>query len=284
MVIAQNKKSQQFTLTAQTPVEEIAHILAALMTSLAEKHHEINENIKSLDEKHGKNYKTLLEFTDDLNKTKIMKLRDPIDGLDGQDGLTPRKGIDYFDGYTPLKGIDYFDGERGERGLDGSPDTGEEIVDKLEGLDEEGKLSMRAIRGLRKELQRIHGYFKDTSWLPNSVYGGVNQLRLLSNGVLTGDNGVKFINFINATVVNDDQGNATVTVTGGSSTNFVDNEIVTRASSAHYTLANIPIVGSEHLFGGGSRLTAGVDYTISGTAIVTTNDYGIGGLVADYRI
>lgn len=77
----------------------------------------------------------------------------------------------------------------------------------------------------------------------------------------------------------------------GASGNFVDSETVARTFSAVYTLAHVPVLGSVHVFGGGSRLYPGTgniadastDYTVSGGIITTKYDYGDGGLLADYR-
>lgn len=91
----------------------------------------------------------------------------------GDDGYTPIKGVDYVDGYTPIKNVDYFDGEKGEdgksvdeeklfnrllkeipdpiqgetgkRGKDGSPDSPEEIVFKINTL--EGVLETKVLKG-----------------------------------------------------------------------------------------------------------------------------------------
>lgn len=70
---------------------------------------------------------------------------------------------------------------------------------------------------------------------------------------------------------------------GGTTTSFVDNEIVAQTSSLVYTLANTPIAGSEHVFGGGSRLYPGSDYTIAGRVITVAFTYGATGVLADYR-
>jgi len=68
-----------------------------------------------------------------------------------------------------------------------------------------------------------------------------------------------------------------------SSLNFVDNETVS-GSGTTYTLANTPIVGSEHIFARGQRLAVGLgDYTISGKIITTTASWASGDLLADYR-
>jgi hypothetical protein len=72
--------------------------------------------------------------------------------------------------------------------------------------------------------------------------------------------------------------------TGGASS-FVNDEVVTRVSGTSWTLASTPLVGTEHIFAGGARLTpgAGNDYTISGTAITTVASYPTGALLADYQ-
>ena len=55
-----------------------------------------------------------------------------------------RSGKDGIDGITPVKGVDYFDGK------DGSPDTSEEIREKLESLVGDERLDKSAIRGLEE--------------------------------------------------------------------------------------------------------------------------------------
>lgn len=76
-----------------------------------------------------------------------------VDYFDGKDGKTPIKGVDYRDGSngkTPIKGVDYFDGEKGDKGdpgKNGSPDTAEQIAEKINTLDE--KIKIEAIIGLK---------------------------------------------------------------------------------------------------------------------------------------
>lgn len=72
--------------------------------------------------------------------------------LDIKDGKTPVKGIDYFDGEdgeTPVKGVDYFDGK------DGSPDTKEQVRDKLEELKDNERLDISAIKGTESLIEEI---------------------------------------------------------------------------------------------------------------------------------
>ena len=64
---------------------------------------------------------------------------------------------------------------------------------------------------------------------------------------------------------------------------FIENEIVS-GSSQTFTLANTPVALSVHVYGRGQRLKLGTDYTISGAIITTTDPWGVGDLLADYRI
>lgn len=264
----------------QIPQQEISEILAALVGSLAHKHKEIDERFTSIDVKHSQNYSRVIDFVEAFDKKMKISIRDGIDGLNGQDGYTPVKNRDYFDGE---KGEN---GEKGEKGENGSPDEPEDIRDKLQSLEEENRLPIMAIKGLKKELDTIMRLLRDTSTSrPESYYGGVNQFRLLLNGVLTGDNGVKNINFVGVSITNDNKGNATITVTGGTGGGFNNiNEIVS-GSSTTFTLANTPIDSTKVcLYGGGSRLTPGIgqDYTISGKNITTSFAYSAGQVLADY--
>lgn len=122
---------------------------------------EIEEVKKAVTPVRGKDY---------LTKEELKKVKEEIAPKKGVDYLvkkeveqirkemTPVKGKDYVDGYTPVKGVDYFDGERGKRGFkgkDGSPDKPEEIVEKLESIQEENnKLSTNAIKNFDKEVRK----------------------------------------------------------------------------------------------------------------------------------
>ncbi len=88
----------------------------------------------------------------------------------------------------------------------------------------------------------------------------------------------------NVTVSKDPSGAWVISSTGGGgSATFVDNEIVS-GSGTSWTLSFSPVAGSVHVFGGGSRLTLDVDYSISGDTITTVNSYDSGQVVADYRV
>lgn len=75
-----------------------------------------------------------------------------------------------------------------------------------------------------------------------------------------------------------------VDVSGGTIGTFVDNEIVT-GSGTSWTLAHIPLSGSQHIYANGQRLTpgGGNDYTISGAVVTTSLSWSAGTVLADYR-
>lgn len=113
-----------------------------------------------------------------------------LDGEDGVDGYTPIKGVDYFDGqdgesivgppgpkpiagvdypipkngedgYTPVKEVDYFDGKAGK---DGSPDTAEEIVAKINSVLPDGpKINAEQILDL-PTYEGFMAYLKAKKW------------------------------------------------------------------------------------------------------------------------
>lgn len=88
----------------------------------------------------------------------------------------------------------------------------------------------------------------------------------------------------NTFLENDGSGNLTWGTPAGSAT-FVDNEIVS-GSGTSFTLANTSVTGSEHIYGNGSRLKTGIDYTISAAVItmLSPNTFGSGQVIADYRM
>lgn len=65
----------------------------------------------------------------------------------------------------------------------------------------------------------------------------------------------------------------------------VDNEIVV-GSGVTFTLAQVPISGTQHIFALGQRLTPGIgnDYIISGAVITLANSFPAGSILADYKV
>lgn len=85
--------------------------------------------------------------------------KDGKDGRDGKDGKDGRDGIDGQDGKAGQPGLDGAQGEPGQNGKDGkdgrdgkdgSPDTAEEIRNKLASLKDDERLDASAIKNLPK--------------------------------------------------------------------------------------------------------------------------------------
>ena len=132
-------------------------------------------------------------------------------------------------------------------------------------------------------LKKIEKDIESLFW--QRTFNGSNNvqavLNIKSNGTVVANN-ISGINFTNGSVVSNPDGSVSYT-SGGGSTSFIDNEVVSGNTNT-FTLANTPIVGSEHIFALGQRLTpGGVDYTISGAVISTINPWSTGQILADYR-
>jgi len=85
-----------------------------------------------------------------------------------------------------------------------------------------------------------------------------------------------------AIVFNPFTGTFDFTGTGGSTVNFVINEVVS-GSGTSFTLANTPTTGTQEIYALGQRLTPTTDYTISGKNITTIATWNAGDLLADYQ-
>lgn len=73
-------------------------------------------------------------------------------GLDGRDG---KDGVNGKDGLDGLNGLDGKDGADGQNGKDGSPDTAEQVRDKLASLEDDERLDASAIKGLREQFEAL---------------------------------------------------------------------------------------------------------------------------------
>ena len=84
---------------------------------------------------------------------KKLDIRDGLpgrDGIDGKDGVRGKDGLNGKDGKDGFNGIDGVNGKPGRDGLDGSPDTAEQVRDKLETLEGEDRLDSKHIKNLPK--------------------------------------------------------------------------------------------------------------------------------------
>jgi hypothetical protein len=205
--------------------------------------------------------KALKDLGDAINKS----IKDQDDRLE----LVRERVAGLKDGKTPQKGIDYFDGKNG------SPDTGEEIIDKIVSSDRKGWLDKSAIKGLEEELEIT----KEGRGI--RVFGGSRGLLLKSSGT-TIEKIARIINFTGATVTRSSTGEVTIAIGGGT---IVDDETPTNSGDdLNFTLAHTPIAGSLKLYRGGARQRVTEDYTLVGLTITLNTALATGEiLLADYR-
>lgn len=212
---------------------------------------------------------------------KIMDFLENIDDLKGKDGESPTPEL-LLELIKPLI-------PEPMKGNDGKTPTNEEIIFLIKPLIptvKDGKdghiITPEEVRDKLKELKgksRLSVFdLKDTEWLKGKngehiQWNAVGALSKVSHdATLTGDGTLS---------------NPLSVVDNDSSINFVDNEIV-GGSGTSYTLANTPILGSEHVFAKGQRYYSSgpnTGYSISGKIITITDgsSYGLGDILADYR-
>lgn len=146
------------------------------------------------------------------------------------------------------------DGENGEDAK--IPDLRElaiNTINLIESLEGDDRINYKAIKGIRNYVMEV------------MRQGGPGVI--MTDNTLTGS-GVP--------------GDPLSVKNPGGSTNFVDNEVI-GGSGTSWTLAHVPVLGSEHIFAIGQRLIPSVDYTILGAIITTSLSWNAATLLADYR-
>jgi len=135
----------------------LAHLEATL--ELSDKIDELKEAIQSIPEtvipepKELPEYPTKMEMS--LTGVSVVTLKGDVGekGEKGEKGDTGEKGKDGENGINGRDGVDGrdgLDGINGENGKDGSPDTAEQVRDKLETLEGDERLKRSAIQGGEK--------------------------------------------------------------------------------------------------------------------------------------
>lgn len=135
----------------------LAHLEATL--ELSDKIDELKEAIQSIPEtvipepKELPEYPTKMEMS--LTGISVVTLKGDVGekGEKGEKGDTGEKGKDGENGINGRDGVDGrdgLDGINGENGKDGSPDTAEQVRDKLETLEGDERLKRSAIQGGEK--------------------------------------------------------------------------------------------------------------------------------------
>lgn len=206
-----------------------------------------------------------------------------IQGIPGEKGEKGEQGVQGFQGEQGVQGFQGIPGEKGDRGdsikgdrgkdgengtdgkhgkdgrdgKDGSPDTPDQIISKIKKLISYDDLDPKSLPNLEAFIRRISSKTVSLSELDDVNLGGLTK----TGGKYNLGSG---------------SGSGGTTPTG-----FVDNEIVSGAGTA-WTLAAVPVAGTQQIYANGQRLTVGVDYTISGASITTTDSWSGGTILADY--
>ena len=243
--------------------KKVADAVAEARTSLSK---QVSDSLTKLRDANDTNFSSIKESAiQEINKALKTQeqgmnfIYDKVRSL--KDGKTPQKGVDYTDGYTPQKGVDYFDGQ------DGSPDSPDEIVVKLESLEGEDRLDASAIKNLPKFIENQYP----------AVISGKGPLWALQDVSISGITAGQSLQW-------DGDKWVAYTPAGGGGTPVWAEDLTPQGPGTAYTLAFTPIAGSVRLFRGGAyQSVANGDYSIAGANITlgTTTQTGEV-LVVDY--
>ena len=242
-----------------------------------------------------------------INKKGVILIRgkDGKKGDTGKDGYTPIKNKDYFDGKDavldeikvisevlskvpiPRDGLNGKDGEsivgpRGENGIDGkdgSPDTGEQIIEKLNPI--KNSLDFTVLKNIPD--------FLTTRDIGQSGGGGGPTLQFQDEGVTITQSPITKLNVTGTggSIVYSGNGLATLDLTGGSGspvTYFAETPSGTiNSSNVTFTLANSP-TSNECVIVILDGLTQynGIDYTVSGSTITFVSAPATGSSIFTY--
>lgn len=200
------------------------------------------------------------------------------------------------DGYTPQKGVDYEDGDDADEeaieqrltekllpkvptiaqileqipipkdGINGSPDSPEEIIKKLRSLKSGSRINYDELDNLPDIVSIIRKHVSSKSYATSELTD-VSMQNIAVGQVLQWD-GKRFI---------------PVTVSAGLNFTQVFGETPSGAGTA-FSLAHTPLAGTVRLYRGGAYQQSGTDYTIIGANITLSLALAVGEvLLADYN-
>lgn len=181
---------------------------------------------------------------------------DKGDSIKGDRGPVGPQGPPGKDGES-IKGND------GTNGKDGSPDTPEEVVDKVNSSS--NKIDPKQVKGLLNlmslsEQRDMNPVGKDAGGGPKYVFR--------SNGTVISDHVTEIDYTSGITAVYSGNGRITLSASGGGSGTWYEDEILTRTDGINYTLAHAP-TSVVNLYLNGQKLTGGgVDFTRTIASIV----------------
>lgn len=196
---------------------------------------------------------------------RLAQIKNGKDGKDGKDGAQGPKGDKGDRGpqgrtFIALRGAT---GEQGPAGKDGSPDTGEQIVDKINALpvdNDVDKIDAAHIKNLPDVVRTNVIATNKPLWALEDVD---------VSGITTGQgikwDGVRWIPF-----------------TPSGANTGVYNEVVS-GSSTTFTLAHTPVTGTLRVYVRGQRILPTTGYTLTGAIITTVDTLAAGDVNADYE-
>lgn len=189
-------------------------------------------------------------------------------GEKGDQGIQGERGAN---GYTPIKGVDYFDGVKGEQGepgislpgKDGSPDTGEQIIQKINDTptdSDELLIDASHIKNLPKEVSKhTVGFQRNTAWFDESTLVVDNPSRIKVVGA-------------GAQLSMDSEGALVLTISGGASANESNGELLTDSGDhINFTFANAPTGISVVWRGQTGQIQLPSSYSVVGTTLTFTS-------------
>jgi hypothetical protein len=184
--------------------------------------------------------------------------------LSAQTQATLNKALAALAEIQSIKVKDGDPGEQGPPGPAGSADTPEQIWDKLNQLPEDYQLDAKRIKGL-PEARSYHMFGGSTSRIVTVKDEGTVISKLLRS-----------LNFVGAGVqaTTDQNGNITVTVSGGAAANESNGETLTDSGNhTTFTFAHAPKAGGVRNVWQqqtGQLLSPTTDYTVSGSTLTAT--------------
>lgn len=287
------RKARFQTDPASAAYEELTAIIDAIeqIQETLKTIKEREKGEKGADGKDGKTPKKGVDYFTEAEKKQLFAelhslVKDviPKDGKDGKDGRPGRMPIAGVDFQLPKDGRDGKDGKPGRSiigppGRDGSPDRGDEIVQKINALPKDApQIDAHHIKGLPsadelvawikknkslefRDIKNAPLNFGDMRW-----HGGAGKFTVLSDvpHSYTGSAGLYLrvnssetgLEFVGASSI--------ITWHTETPTGPINDTNVT------FTLSTTPNSNSLSLYLNGSYQTAGVDYTLVGTTITFT--------------
>lgn len=212
----------------------------------------------------GENGKDGIHGRDGKNGQQGFRGFDGDDGKDGKDGKDGRDGIDGKPGSRGAKGDEGLPGKSGIDGISGSPDTGDEIVTKV------NKAKLKINKSQIKGFDDIESYAKSANDKIQKylLMGGSTLVKLQANGVPLGD--FSTLNFTNGTVTNTG-GTANYTGTGGGGSSGYQQPLTPTLNQAVFNWSTAP---SVIVIDGKPTQKVQTDGTIMWTGTTTTTLVG----------